>query len=277
MRWPSGHTRVGAVIGDPIRHSLSPAIYNAAFVAADVDWVFVAFEVAEGAAAASLDAMRSLDLGWLSVTMPHKTAVAHGVDQLSDDAAALDAVNCVINDNGVLVGESTDGEGFLRALTNETAFVPAGRSCMVLGAGGAARAIVLALARAGATDIVVVNRTPARGERAATLAGGAGRLGGHADAAGVDLVVNATPLGMAGDQALPVDVGVLREGAVVADLVYEPEVTPLLAAARARGLTAVGGLGMLVHQAGLQFERVLGRPAPLEAMAVAARQALAVP
>lgn len=264
------------MIGDPIRHSLSPTIYNAAFAEREADWVFVAFEVADGGARAALDAMRSLDLGWLSVTMPHKTAVAHGVDQLSEDAAALDAVNCVINDGGVLIGESTDGEGFLRALTQETAFDPAGRSCMVLGAGGAARAVVLALARAGASDVVVVNRTPERGEQAATLAGTVGRVGEAGDTAGVDLVVNATPVGMRDGEALPVDVGGLSEGAVVADLVYEPEVTPLVAAARARGLTAVGGLGMLIHQAGLQFERVLDQPAPLEAMAVAARDALAL-
>ncbi len=255
---------------------MSPAIYNAAFAAREVDWVFVAFEVADGGASAALDAMRTLDLGWLSVTMPHKTAVARAVDRLSDDAAALEAANCVVNEGGALVGESTDGQGFLRALTHETDFDPDGRSCMVLGAGGAARAVVLALARAGAKDIVVVNRTPDRGEQAVALADGVARLGVAAEAAGVDLVVNATPIGMGGDHALPIPVDGLKEAAVVADLIYEPEVTPLLAAARARGLTAVGGLGMLVHQAGLQFERVLGQPAPLEAMAVAARQVLAV-
>ncbi len=274
-RWgPSGHTRVGAVIGDPVRHSLSPVIYNAAFAESGADWVFVAFEVAEGGAAAAVDAMRALDLGWFSVTMPHKTAVARCVDRLSDDAAALDAVNCVVNEDGVLVGESTDGEGFVRALAHETGFEPAERRCVVVGAGGAARAVVLALARAGAGDVVVVNRNAERAETAAALAGAVGRVGSEADAAGADLVVNATPVGMAGSGALPLDVAPFDGGAVVADLVYEPEVTPLVAAARARGLTAVNGLGMLVHQAALQLERVIGGPAPLEAMAAAARRGL---
>jgi shikimate dehydrogenase len=263
------------VIGDPIRHSLSPVIFNAAFADHGLDWVFVAFEVPEGKAPAAIDAMRVLDIGWLSVTMPHKAAVAAVVDRLSPDAEALDSVNCVINDGGVLVGESTDGEGFVRALHAETGFVPEGRRCAVLGAGGAARAVVLALARAGAHEVVVVNRTEARAVHAVALAGEAGRLGGVDDLAGVDLIVQATPVGMGKDATLAFDPGLLRTGQVVADLVYQPESTPLVVAARERGLTAVGGLGMLVHQAVLQFERVTSETAPVEVMMAAARSALA--
>jgi shikimate dehydrogenase len=266
---------VGAVIGDPVRHSLSPVIYNAAFADGGLDWVFVAFEVPEGNAVGALDAMRTLDIGWLSVTMPHKTAVARAVDRLSSDAAALDAVNCVVNDDGVLVGENTDGDGFVRALQAETGFVPEGRSCAVFGAGGAARGVVLSLARAGAGEVVVVNRTEARGERAVALAGEAGRLGRLDDLAAADLIVQATPVGMGDDTALPFDPDLLRGDQIVADLIYQPEVTPLVTAARERGLTAVGGLGMLVHQAALQFERVTSETAPLDVMLVAARGALA--
>jgi shikimate dehydrogenase len=271
---PSGETRLAAVIGSPVRHSLSPAIYNAAFEATGLDWVFVTFEVREGLAPAALDAMRTLGIEWLSVTMPLKSATARHVDQLSADALTLEAVNCVVNNGGSLLGDNTDGLGFLRALEHEVGFDPMGRSCVVLGAGGAARAVILALGRAGASEVLVVNRTPDRGAKAATLAGTVGRMAGLDEVATADLVVNATPIGMAGDDGVPVDPVRLRKGQLVVDLVYEPETTPLLAAAAARGLTTVGGIGMLVHQAALQFERVTGRPAPLDVMLEAAREGL---
>jgi len=271
---PRGSTRVAAVIGDPVRHSLSPSIHNAAFEAQGLDWVFVAFEVPDGAAPAAVDAMRTLGVGWYSVTMPHKRAVARVVDQLTPDAAVLDAVNCIVNHDGELTGHSTDGEGFLRALVAESGFEVRGRSCVVLGAGGAARAVVTALARAGAREVVVVNRSSATAEQAALLAGPVGRVGDAGDVTGADLVVNATPIGMGGDPSTPCEPGLLREGQVVADLVYEPEKTPLVTAARRRGATALGGLGMLVHQAAIQFELVTGEEAPLEVMKTAARAGL---
>jgi shikimate dehydrogenase len=253
---------------------LSPAIYNAAFAASGLDRVFVAFEVTDGATEGAIDAMRALGIDWLSVTMPHKTAAARCVDRVTEDARVLDAVNCVVDLDGVLEGDNTDGLGFVRALERDTDFRPAGCSCVVVGAGGAARAVVLALARAGAREVVVLNRTAARAEQAAALAGAVGRVGGTADLADADLVVNATPVGMAGDDGSTFDVGSLGAQAIVADLVYEPEVTPVVAAARARGLRAVNGLGMLVEQAALQFEKVVGQPAPIDAMLEGARRAL---
>jgi len=262
-------------VGDPVRHSLSPTIYNAAFAELGLDWVFVAFDVEDGRADEVLDAVRILDLGWLSVTMPHKRAVAERVDRASDDAKALDAVNCVINDNGVLVGENTDGEGFLAALEVETGFTAAGHSCAVLGAGGAARAVVRALALAGADEIVIVNRTRANADHVAQLALGVGRVGVVGDILRADLIVNATPVGMGDDPGLPLDPELLDPRQVLADLIYEPSVTPLLAAARGRGLTVVNGLGMLVHQAARQFELVTGQSAPLGTMSAAARAQLA--
>jgi shikimate dehydrogenase len=274
---PSGHTRLAAVIGSPVRHSLSPAIHNAAFAETGLDWVFLAFEVREGLAGAALDAMRTLGIDWLSVTMPLKTAIARRVDQLSADALTLEAVNCVVNSGGSLLGDNTDGPGFLRSLDHELGFDPAGRTCAVLGAGGAARAVILALGRAGAREVLVVNRTPERGAKAATLAGTAGRTAGLDEVSSVDLVVNATPIGMAGDDGYPVDPVRLVEGQILVDLVYEPELTPLRAAAAKRGVTTVGGLGMLVHQAALQFERVTGRSAPIDVMRSAARHELEAP
>jgi len=269
---PSATTTVAAVIGDPVRHSRSPAIHNAAFRACGLDWVYVAFAVPAGAGAAAVAAVRTLRLGGLSVTMPHKEAVAAAVDRLTDDAARLGAVNCVAWEGDVLVGDNTDGPGLLRSLAAELGWDPAGRRCAVVGAGGAARAVVLALARAGAAEVVVVNRSPGRAGRAAELAGAVGRVGTGEELSSVELVVHATPVGMGDDAgSLPFDPDLLRPGQIVVDLVYEPLDTALLEAARARGAVAVDGLGMLVHQAALQFERWTGSEPPVDAMAAAAR------
>ncbi len=184
----------------PVRHSLSPTIVNAAFDALGVDWSYVAFEVAPDDIEAAIDGMRTLQLGGLSVTMPHKERVAELVDRCSADAAALGAVNCVVRDGDDLIGENTDGPGFVDALEWDLSFDAVGRRAVVLGAGGAARAVVLALARAGAADVAVVNRTPSKAERAVALAGSVGRIADATDAVpDADLVVNATPVGMTED------------------------------------------------------------------------------
>jgi shikimate dehydrogenase len=261
----SGRTQLAAVIGAPVTHSLSPAILNAAFAAADLDWAFLAFEVAPDRVAAALDGVRALGIRGLSVTMPHKEAVAALVDRASDDALALGAVNCVVHENGALVGHNTDGPGFVDALRAETGLDVAGRRVVLVGAGGAARAIALALGRAGAADVAVVNRTPARAEVAAALAGAAGRVGDASDVESADLVVNATPVGML-DAALPVAADLIHPGQVVADIVYHPSTTPLLAAAAEREAACINGLGMLVHQAAHAFRLWTGREPPISAM-----------
>ncbi len=270
----TGSTRLDAVIGSPVRHSLSPVIFNAAYDALGLDRVFVALDVAEGDASQAIDAMRTLGIDHLSVTMPHKTEVAHAVDELTDEARLLDAVNCVVHAGGKLIGHNTDGPGLLAALDHETGFAPQGKSCAVVGAGGAARAVVVSLARAGASEVVVINRSRDRAESAAALAGRTGRVGDPSDLGGVDLVVDATPAGMTGQPEVPFDPSVLTHHQVVADLVYHPAETPLIAAARARGITAVNGLGMLVHQAAIQFELVTGLDAPTETMWAAAARGI---
>jgi shikimate dehydrogenase len=269
--WPSAASKVVGVIGDPITHSLSPLLHNAAFDALGLDWVSVGLPVVAGATEAALSGMRALQIAGLSVTMPHKEAAFAAVDETTPVARRLGVVNCVSRRNGVLVGDSTDGEGFLAALRHAQGFEPAARRCLVIGAGGAARAVTLALAEAGAAEVVVLNRTVARAESTASLAGKAGRVGSDADLARADLIVQATPIGMTqGDgvesDELPVDPGALHEGQVVADLVYSPLETPFLLAAKARGATVVGGLGMLVHVAALALERWTGRAVPVDAM-----------
>jgi shikimate dehydrogenase len=271
---PRGSTRVAGVIGDPIRHSRSPAIHNAAFAATGLDWVFCAFEVAGGGAAAALDAVRTLGLGGLSVTMPHKQDVARACDELTPDARALDAVNTVVpRGGGRLLGASTDGEGFLRAVRDE-GVDPAAGPALVLGAGGAARAIALALAGTGAPVTVAARRPEAAAAAAALADGITGEALAGCDPGRFHLVVNATPLGMGGEPPA-VDPEALNSGQFVVDTVYHPMETPLLAAAHAQGVPCANGLGMLVHQAALAFELWTGHEAPLAAMRAAAEAEVA--
>jgi shikimate dehydrogenase len=265
------------VIGDPIRHSLSPTIYNAAFAALGLDWVFLAARVPAGHGAAAVTAMRTLGLGGLSVTMPHKAHVITALDRLTPVAATLGAVNSIAWEGSALVGDNTDGDGLLAALRHDEGFVPEGCRCLVVGAGGAARAVVLALAEAGAAEVIVANRTRDRAEVAVALAPAVARLGHADECAGVDVVINATPLGMGDEPTLPVDPARLGAGQLVVDLVYHPAATPLLEAARARGAVAVNGLGMLIHQAALQFVRWTGEEPPLPVMSAAALEALSSP
>jgi len=270
----SGHTRVVGVIGDPVSHSLSPTLHNAAFEALGLDWVYVAFPVQRGRGADAVAAVRALGLAGLNVTMPHKEDVAGACDELSADAAALRSVNTVVGRaDGSTFGDSTDGPGFLDALADEGIEV-GGTPVLVLGAGGAARAVVRALGDAGAGDIAVLNRTRSKAETAAALAGGAGRVGGPDDVVAAEIVVNATSVGMGEGGSIPVDPGLLHAGQLVVDLVYFPLRTPLLAAAEAAGATGLDGLGMLVHQAGHAFRQWTGQAPPLAAMAEAARSGL---
>ena len=275
--WPGARTTVVGVIGHPVRHSLSPLLHNTAFAALGLDWVSLAFEVAPGEVAAALGGMRALGVAGLSVTMPHKAEVAALVGECSEVAATLGAVNCVTNRDGALRGDNTDGAGFLASLERAVGLSPEGRRCLVVGAGGAARAVVLALAGAHAAAVAVVNRTSARAAGVAALAGDAGRVvevGPEAEheAGLADLVVNATPVGMSGSGAdrpgggwvLPPSS--LHRGQVVVDLIYAPRPTPWLAAAADAGAATVDGLGMLVHQAAAQLELWTGSPVPVDLM-----------
>ena len=255
---------------------MSPVIHNAAFRALDLDWIFVAFEVAPGRGPAAVESARDLGLGGLSVTMPHKADVARAVDRLTPTAQTLGAVNTVVRGGArELVGDNTDGAGFVDTLRIDEGFDPAGRRCLIVGAGGAARAVVLALASAGAREVVIANRTPARAADAAALAPGVARPGLAAEADAMDLVVNATPQGMAGDRGLPVPAAALGPGQLVLDLVYQPGLTPLVETARERGAAATNGLGMLIHQAAHAFRLWTGEDPPLEVMSAAALADLA--
>ncbi|WP_420439420.1 shikimate dehydrogenase [Candidatus Poriferisodalis sp.] len=279
---PSGETRVAGVIGDPVRHSLSPALHNAAFAELRLDWTYVAFEVPVGRGGEAVAAMAVLGIEGLSVTMPHKRDAAEACDELSPAAALLGAVNCVRRDGDRIIGENTDGAGLLRSLRIQAGVDPAGLHAVVLGAGGAARAVIVALAAEGAS-VTVVNRSPEAAERAAALGASAGAAAAGASGAPVgtatvggpravrdaDVVVNATPLGMTRGDPLPIDPALVRDGQIVVDLIYRPERTPLLEAAAQAGATTLNGTGMLLYQAAEQFSMWTGHDAPVDAMAAA--------
>ncbi len=266
----TGHTTVTGIIGEPVAHSRSPAIHNAAYAARGLDWIYVPFPVRPGEVQAALDGLRALGAAGCNVTMPHKREAALACDDLEPTAAALGVVNTVCVRDGRLVGESTDGAGLVDAAREAGVALDRG-PVLVLGAGGAARAIVHAL-----RDVAAIRVWARRADAATETAG----LAPSAEpvppdqlddvAAASDVIVNATPLGMRGEPP-PFDARVLHAGQAVIDAVYAPADTPLLEAARAHDAEAINGLGMLVHQAARSFTLLTGCEAPLETMWAAAR------
>jgi shikimate dehydrogenase len=272
-----GTSHTVGVIGWPVEHSLSPAIHNAAFAALGMDWIYMPLPVRPGELGTAMDGLEALGFAGANVTMPHKTEAASLVEELSDDARLLRAANTLIVTVGSVGGHNTDAPGFDRFLRHDAAFEPAGRTALLYGAGGAARACALALARGGLTSLVVAVRDVAKvDEVRAVLAGFSVQVRGvpleQAVAHPADLVVNATPLGGRGE-SLPTPP--LASETLVVDLLYEQAVTPLQIAAKEAGATAFGGLGLLLHQAALSFELWTGQVPPLEVMSAAALAELA--
>jgi len=271
-----GATRVAAVLGWPVGHSLSPAIHNAAFHATDLDAVYVALPVRPGDVPSAVEGLAASGFLGANVTMPHKDAAAEAVGGLTDDAARLRAVNTIEIVGDATVGHNTDAPGFSRFLERDVGFDARDATVLLFGAGGAARACALAVARAGAAEIVVALREPAR---VAALSSALAdeptvvRVVPFDEAAAerANLIVNATPLGAHGE-SLPLPV--VDTGTLAVDLLYLPIITPLQRAVRQAGGVAFGGLGLLVQQAALAFEVWTGRPAPIEAMSAAAIAAI---
>jgi shikimate dehydrogenase len=272
----SGTTRVVAVLGDPVAHSRSPAMHNAAFAALGLDWTYVALRVRPADLGRALAGVRALGLAGLNVTVPHKERIAPLLDRLTSRAKSIGAVNTVFWRKGALWGDNTDAGGFLRALA-DAEFRPRGRSALVLGAGGSARAVVNALAGAGIGSLTVLNRTVSRARalrrlvpgRTEFAAGGIEEASDPATVAAADLIVNCTSLGLDGRSLPPLDLRAVSPASLVYDLVYGPDTTPLVRAARRRGLRAEDGRRMLLHQAALAFRLWTGKAPPLAAMAAA--------
>jgi len=274
----SGTTTVAGVIGWPVEHSLSPVIHNAWFRHADRDWVYVALPVEPGRLPDAIAGMRAMHIGGVSVTMPHKESVIESLDSVDDTAAILRAVNCIGWVNGHLVGTNTDGDGCCNAIESQSQIRLDGTSVALLGAGGTARAIALAMVRRGA-HVRVINRSTDRADElvkvVAPLAGnGSVRTGSHDDIASCAVVVNATSVGM-GSSDLPCSPELLSSSAVVLDAVYSPLRTAWLVAAEELGCSAIDGLWMLIHQAVLQQKWWFGESPDPAVMRQAAEQELA--
>ncbi len=268
----TGATEFVGVIGDPVAHSLSPRLHNRAYAALGVDLRYGAFRVPMGELQPAILGARALGFRGLSVTTPHKDDAARFSDQRSDDVELLGAANTIIFLSSVVVAESTDGQGLIDDLAINRDFSPKGERCVVLGAGGAARAIVLALTRAGASEVIVVNRSEKRGHEAIAVAPERARLGTLGDIANATLVVNATSIALqhdagqsARDDALRL-ADTLHQGQIAVDISYKPAKTAFLEIAEERGADIRNGLGMLVHQAAAQVHLFTGFAAPVDEM-----------
>ena len=273
----NGSTGLLGIVGDPVSHSLSPALHNAAFAHLGLNLAYVPLPVLASQLARAVAGLRAFGFLGANVTVPHKTAVVPLLDELRGDAQALQAVNTVVAESGRLVGFNTDVEGFTRAFLEAVPRGYAGGTVLLLGAGGAARAAALGAARLGYSRFLLANRTPTAAESLGALLRelAAGTVCdvvrlqelSAAQVRGAALVVNATTLGMDGQSKVPAaladNVGVNQ---IVYDLVYAEDSTELTSRARSQGARVVDGLAMLVHQAGAAFQLWTGMPAPLDIM-----------
>jgi len=275
-----------ACFGQPVDENPTGVMQEAGFRELGLNWRYLTIEVAPASLPEAVAGARAFGLRGFNLTIPHKVAVMQHLDDIAPDAAIIGAVNTVRREGGRLIGENTDGKGFLYGLRTDAGVDPKGKRAVVLGAGGAARAIVTELALAGAADVLVVNRSIERGEAmVADLAAKTGRpirfqpwRGVYQVSDATDLLVNATSIGLYPDvDAMPpVDLRGARAGMLVSDVVFNPPETPLLAAARRLALPTLDGLSMLVYQGVIGFQLWTGREAPAGVMKQALARALGV-
>jgi shikimate dehydrogenase len=282
-------TKRAGVIGHPLGHTVSPALFGAAFAAAGIDATYEAWDTPPDTLEGRVNSLRGADYLGANVTVPHKTDIIPMLDGTDEVASRAKAVNTIVHHDGRLTGYNTDVAGFARSLREDAGFDARGQRTMILGSGGAARAVGLALVEAGASVIYVVARQPRKLERVVldlkpltqtgttiTWAywGDGSFLRSLAEA---DLLVNCTPIGTKGgdhDGKPAVDPALISKKLTVFDLVYNPAETPFVAAAKSRGAKAVSGLGMLVYQAAESFRLWTGAEADTKAMLDAGRKAL---
>ena len=272
------------IIGHPIGHSISPVFQQAALDAIGFDGAYEAWDVAPDGVGEFVTGLRSPGTLGINVTVPHKEAVIPFLDEVDDWASTAGAVNTIVNRDGRLTGHNTDGIGFLRALREGADFDPRGRDVLVLGAGGSARGVVYALARAGIAQLFIANRTLERAERLVDIAidsGVAAEAMVLSDAPGatreVSLIVNCTSMGMVhgpDEDGSPLSAADIPSTVLVNDLVYNPLETPLLREAARAGAATLGGIQMLVYQGAASFEMWTGHDAPAAVMLEAATAAM---
>lgn len=262
----NGKTIITGIIGWPVEHSLSPAMHNAAFAALSMNYCYVPFPVHPEGLENALAGVKALNIRGINVTLPHKERVISFLDEVDPEASAVGAVNTILHDGGRLIGYNTDGRGFLQSLAEEN-IDPQDKDILIIGAGGAARAVGNSLA-GKAKSLSLYGRTKDRVERfAGDLRKGAKRVSVCHDLAkleGYDIIIHATPLGLKEDDPLPLDAAYLRSGQVVCDLIYKN--TRLLSKAWERGCVTIRGDGMLLWQGALAFELWTGRKPDVEVM-----------
>jgi len=271
----SGKIRICGIIGDPLEHTMSPVMHNAAFREMGVDYLYVPFPVKKEKLGKAIEGMRALNIRGLNVTIPHKVAVIQFLDELDDLADKIGAVNTIVNDDGVLRGYNTDATGFLQALL-ERGIEPKGKNVVVLGAGGASRAISFILAERG-SNLVILNKTLDKAREWASRISKSFKkevkalkldrenLAGALSKA--DILVNATSVGMSPNiDETPVTSSLLKPDTIVFDTVYNPIKTRLQREAEEAGATTISGLDMLIWQGALAFELWTGLKAPVELM-----------
>ena len=272
----NSQTSVLGIIGNPLKQSLSTLMYNVVFEAMDLNCLYLPFEIASGNLGKAIDAVRVLGITGINVTIPYKTSVIEYLDELSLEAKACQAVNCISNEKGTLIGHNTDGQGFMRALL-EAGITPDGRAVMI-GAGGVARSIAHNLTKSPCQMIEILD---IQIDRAKELAAFVERSydcqarpwvmnqdNFNAAATGAKLIVNCSPVGMMPEiEYSPVDsLAAVPQDAVICDVIYNPPVTRLLQAAQARGLKTIDGTAMFIHQGALSLEIILGIIPPLALM-----------
>ncbi len=271
----SGRTGILGVIGDPVQHTASPVMHNAALGATDLDYAYVAFHVAADQVRTVPAAMRALQIRGLNVTVPHKVSIMAGLDEISDEARVIGAVNTISNDDGHLTGHNTDAYGVAASLEHDGGLRTFPAKVVLLGAGGAARAILyVVLQRPEVEEVALLNRSAGRAQQLAEDLDPEGkrvRVGGLEDCDQVGdagLLINTTSVGMEPeeDKSPLADETCLHGGLVVLDIVYRPLRTRLLAQAEAAGARVVEGLGMFVHQGARAFEIWTGEKAPVDVM-----------
>jgi shikimate dehydrogenase len=265
-------------------HSVSPAFQQAAFDYHHMNVKFERWEVSEDKLRDTVNGLRDSNVLGASVTVPYKEAVQAYLDQLSREAEQTGAVNLIVNRDGILEGHNTDVSGFLRALLDDGAFEPCGKEVLLLGSGGAARAIASALLGKSVSSLIIANRTIERANKLVTDLGGGPKLSAISlETSGLtrgdrwNLIVNSTTVGMrytSLEGESPISSKMILPGTLVYDLVYNPEMTPLLKNAREAGAKILGGLPMLIYQGSEAFQLWTGREAPLSVMFRSARDAL---
>ena len=268
----NGATVLCAVFGDPVEHSRSPVMHNAAYSALKMNRKYVAFRVTKKNLAAALRAIPAMNIAGVNLTVPHKEQAGRLIKDLSDEARILGAVNCVVNRGGKLVGDNTDARGLERDLRAQ-GYKPAGGLAIVVGAGGGAAAAILACHRIGASHIVVANRTTANARalarrlqprlgRATRLeACGLDSIANAERLAGAEIIVNATPMGLTTTRFARLDYAATPVRCLFYDLIYKAEPTAFLKPALASGRRGADGAGMLVNQGELAF-KLFNRVAP---------------